>query len=285
LKRWLWKVYYGIGRRAKIAGALEVPLVGRLVGRVDPVLRHLLGSRPSNPLKVKGMVLYWLPGFHMDVQELAYDDYEPGTTRLVEVLLRPGMTFVDVGANIGYYTVLASRLVGPQGKVYAFEPHPAIYPVLRRNIEANGCTNVIALPLAASNRPGSRPFAEVTARPYWEGAIEVEAISLDEFVLREGWPRVDLIKVDVDGGEPEVVEGMRSLLARSPAVRLIIEFWPAGLRQRGVRAERFLQSLCDLGFRMRIIGDGGGLEDIELTRLARRRGKWAVNLFCEPGAQ
>jgi FkbM family methyltransferase len=82
------------------------------------------------------------------------DVYEAGTTRLFQVLLKPGMTVVDVGAHIGYYTVLASRLVREEGRVYAFEPDPDTFAVLIENIKTKAIPNVLPIQKAVADRIG-----------------------------------------------------------------------------------------------------------------------------------
>jgi FkbM family methyltransferase len=165
-------------------------------------------------------------------------DAEPEVQQALAELVKPGQTVYDVGANIGFFTMLCSRLVGPQGKVYAFEPIPQNLVTLRHNIALNGLTNVVVVDKALSASTGT---AEMFVSPWSafhslnvEGAskqenhgaeageIVVETVTLDEFVEREGAPPPDLIKIDVEGAELIVVQGMRETL-RSKQPLLLCE--------------------------------------------------------------
>ena len=89
---------------------------------------------------------------------MVVDKYERATTDLLKDLLHPGMIFVDVGANIGYFSLLAANLVGTEGTVYAFEPEPGNHELLRKNIELNSYSNIVMIQKAVSNKSGSAPL-------------------------------------------------------------------------------------------------------------------------------
>jgi FkbM family methyltransferase len=125
-----------------------------------------------------------------------------------------GSTVIDVGANIGFVSAVFS-VVNPGGKVYALEPGDLNFSFLTKNIEVNNLTNVVPFKLAASNKNGFSTFHENSAWGYLEdrqGTTEV--ITLDDFVEKENLQRVDLIKVDVEGFEDQVFEGMVNTLSR-----------------------------------------------------------------------
>ena len=155
-------------------------------------------------------------------------EWEPGLTSLLGAHIEPGMTFVDVGAHIGYFTCLAGRLVGPRGIVLAFEPSPRNYDLLLANVWRNGLTNVVCFPWAVSDRPGfvDLHLSETNTgdnRIYGDGpGMRVRAAALDALeILR---PPVDVVKVDVQGAEQAVFEGARELLAQSPDALVVSEF-------------------------------------------------------------
>jgi FkbM family methyltransferase len=141
------------------------------------------------------------------------------------------MGVVDLGADIGYYTVLASRLTGKTGRVYSFEPDLRAYTYLSQNIRSNRSTNVETLQLAVGDRNERRLFnsdsalAEgyVTSNPEKISTL-VELVGLDEFFSARGWPSVDLVKMDVEGSEAAALAGMRSLVNRNKNMRLVMEF-------------------------------------------------------------
>jgi FkbM family methyltransferase len=159
--------------------------------------------------------------------------YEAGTLDVLRRILRTGDTFLDVGANIGLMTLAASRWAGRDGRVYAFEPVPETYDLLRRNLEINGSANVHARCLALGSTSGT---ARVYERPEVNrGAASlvrpenptrdhrVEVGTLDEFLHGEGVEDVRAVKADVEGWELEVLRGGRRLFSRVGAPILIIE--------------------------------------------------------------
>jgi FkbM family methyltransferase len=167
-----------------------------------------------------------------------YGMFEISETRLVQALLRPGMTFVDVGANIGYYTLLAARAVGAQGRVHAFEPNAAVRQRLETNVALNQLGNIQVHGQAVARASGEVRFY-ASALPEndgissifpgdgraSEGAV-VPAVSLDDFEgrLTSGGGRpIDLLKIDVEGAEIEVFEGGRRVLGAGRAPALLFE--------------------------------------------------------------
>lgn len=181
--------------------------------------------------------------------------YEVDLTRVVSSLVRPGMTFVDVGANIGYYMLLCSRLVGVGGRVYAFEPDPDTVRYLERNVALNHCTNVLVLAEAVSNKVAvlqfERPGPErgfLTGESLGGRSVAVQSTSLDEYFAQIGWPRVDLVKIDAEGSEVQVLRGMVELVSRNPGIRLIVEWNVAAQRRAGSGPDELVATLQSLGF-------------------------------------
>lgn len=205
---------------------------------------------------VGGMKLVVPPGFPR-ARTYAAGTYEQEVTRLFEKLVTEGMTVVDIGAFCGYYTLLASRLVGTYGRVYAFEPDPQNYRYLLKNIEVNGCGNVVAVNKAISSSTGSGVLAvHREADHHWlaprsasGAAMAVPTVTLDDFFAGEGWPKVDLVKMDIEGGEKAALEGIRELSRRNPQLQLVMEFDLANLRRAGASREGLATVLQELGFR------------------------------------
>jgi len=159
------------------------------------------------------------------------DQYEPQTTKYIAGSIKEGSVVVDVGASMGYYTLLLARLVGPKGRVYAFEPIPRDFAILKRNVQANGYQNVILENKAVSDTDGIARFyispvsygmSSLCALSNPEGIIPVEVVSLDKYIQED----VDLIKVDVEGAEHLVVKGSRKLIQNRLNLQLVIEFAP-----------------------------------------------------------
>ena len=192
--------------------------------------------------------------------------YEEATTRWVLQNLRPRMTFVDVGANIGYYTLLASRLVGDEGRVFAFEPLPRQFEALTRNLEANSCANVVALNRAVGRESGQAFLTDEGESSYLGNAgVSVEVVSLDDFFAARGWPPIGLLKLDIEGGELAVLGGMTELSARNTQLAVVTEYSPEAMKRMGVSWSEMAEQLVFLGFRRCVILDQG-LREIALAR-------------------
>jgi FkbM family methyltransferase len=181
-----------------------------------------------------------------------YGSFELSETRLIQAFLRPGMTFLDVGANIGYYTLLASERVGSTGTVHSFEPHAGIRARLHENIRRNGYRNVVVHHEAMAESSGSVPFFVNTfgenqglssiVRGAGQHATEsVPSINLDDFSARLAPRRVDLIKMDIEGAEPQAIAGGRRLLASPDAPPIIFE---------AADLEPIADALVPLGYRI-----------------------------------
>ncbi|MES1199718.1 MAG: FkbM family methyltransferase [Pseudomonadota bacterium] len=163
--------------------------------------------------------------------------WEPNATALFESILRPGDVCVDIGANIGYYTLLAAKLVGESGCVVAIEASPAIFAQLHRNIEHNRAHSVRALNLAASDEAGevdifSGPQSNrgLTSTLPTEGLsheARVRAAPLDDVLTADELARVALIKIDIEGAEAPVLRRLAETIALYPAkLQIIAELNP-----------------------------------------------------------
>jgi FkbM family methyltransferase len=186
--------------------------------------------------------------------------WEPDITAYVRRQLSEGDTFVDVGAHVGYFTVMASGLVGKKGRVVSIEPCPPNLAALRANLELdNRGDNVRVLPMAASRKPGTldlysgRPWASdratTMANLNYPLAARVEAAPLDDILVPEEVRSARLIKIDVEGGELDVIAGMSRLIAgcRQDA-EFIIELTPGWWTGPDKSLEHALQSFLNAGF-------------------------------------
>jgi FkbM family methyltransferase len=189
--------------------------------------------------------------------------WEPTLTHWIGTRLRPGDVFIDVGANIGYFSLLASRRVGQTGKVVALEASPEIFKHLNRNLALSKCTNVRALNLAVSDRKQSLELFEGPAenigntttvsawanRYHCRPRCQVKAMPLPGMLQPDEVKAARLIKIDVEGAEWSVVTGMTSMLSSCRAdLEIIIEVNPPILREQGKSCEELLGSLERLGF-------------------------------------
>ena len=188
--------------------------------------------------------------------------WEPEESDQLRVLVAPGMTFVDVGAHVGYMTLLGSHAVGPAGRVVAVEASPANVALLRANVAADGAANVEIVAAAASDGDGRIALSlspwntgDNRAYPVPEmERVEVPAVRLDD-VLRDT-DRVDVVKVDTQGADHRAIRGMAATLARCRPV-LVVEFWPLGIAESGDDPAAVLEEYAALGYEVRVLGDDG----------------------------
>jgi FkbM family methyltransferase len=220
----------------------------------DWVTREISGLRFSAPASQRDTALLLQNGAEGESAQAA----------LLESLLSPGQTFVDVGAHIGLYAVRAARRVGPAGRVFAFEPAPENFRALARNIAQNGFSNIQPEPLAVARRGGRASFtlssadsaSHTLAGSLLAGTrIEVGTVSLDEY-FRDVPGRVDLIKLDAEGAELEILGGMREILAANPRLILFTELYPRAMEASGGSPQEFLDQLDALGFTLNSFDEG-----------------------------
>ncbi|MGQ0792547.1 MAG: FkbM family methyltransferase [Deltaproteobacteria bacterium] len=226
-----------------------------------------------------------------------YEEYE---TELFKSLIHPGMTVIDIGANIGYFTLIAAKSLQGTGRVYAFEPEPNNFKLLAKSVRANDYKNIEIFPKAVSRSRGTlKLYVDKTSPvhpsfakenvPESAGYIEVETVALDDFLAERsggGDNGPALIKMDTQGAEGYVIEGAGRMLSRGD-VKIIMEFWPLGLRNLGTDPLKLLETLRGYGFIMKIIDEASPYpEQIDASKVMEisnkaRGGNGYVNLLLE----
>ena len=188
--------------------------------------------------------------------------YEPQVSHVVTALLGAPSTFVDVGANWGYFTLMAARLIGPAGRVLAIEPDPRLADLLERNLALNGMTRVEVVAGAAGADRAMRcleGYAEGAdnrgvSRIRQDGTVAlgmrypVRTTPIDALLDERGMSVVDLIKIDVEGFEADVLEGMAGGLTAQRYRRIVIELHPALLAEHGTTADACCARLRASGY-------------------------------------
>ena len=203
--------------------------------------------------------------------------YESETVQVCKPLIHTGMTVIDIGAHAGYYTFLFSRLVGTTGRVYAFEPHPKNFEILKRNVERHHLTNVTLIQKAVSDKNCNAIFHETALSmghsllpvKSYSNKISVETVSLSYFLKEQGVREVGLIKMDVEGGEPEVLEGISGLLKDAHDLSIIMEFKPSILLKRNYEPTELLKKLFAMDFESFVIKNDGKLIRVQPDDAAR----------------
>jgi FkbM family methyltransferase len=192
--------------------------------------------------------------------------WEPDISDFIQRRLSPGDTFVDVGAHVGYYSLLASARVGSVGRVVAIEASPSIFHQLKENLAANGEANIRAVNVAAS---ADRGVMNVHRGPPWNLGLsttrqsgglplecQVEALPLDAIVTSEERQAVRLVKVDVEGAERDLFGGLIRLLrdARSDA-EIVLELSPRWWKDTTMTVEQALQPFTDAGYHTYLVNN------------------------------
>jgi FkbM family methyltransferase len=236
-----------------------VPIPGWFPLVVEGFHAHV---RPAgNPVRVRinGMLM------DLDLDEyvqrrIFYHAHEVAEARWVRRALRPGDHFVDVGANVGYFTMAAAGVVGPAGRITAFEPVPGNIAALRHNADLNGLSNVEVRPVAAGAEPGSihlglnhpESHPSGVSGHYTQGgargSIEVPVEALDSVSAHQ--PPVRLLKMDVEGSEPRVLAGLERCLAERPPRAIITEVNPGALGEQGFEVSDLVRPLRAAGYRL-----------------------------------
>jgi FkbM family methyltransferase len=179
--------------------------------------------------------------------------YERHMQRLFREHIRPGATVFDVGANAGFFTLLASKLAGDSGRVYAFEPLPRNLEFLERHIRLNELANahVAALAIAATSGEAHFRIAQHASMGGLseEGDLRVVTASLDDLIATGPATRPDFIKMDIEGAESDALRGAKELLSGGP---LTIALSTHGWQQH----ETCWAMLADAGFKLDLLKDG-----------------------------
>ena len=219
---------------------------------------------------------------------------EPGTRGIITRLLAPGMTFIDVGANIGLLTLAGARAVGSNGKVLAIEPVPLAFDLLNRGLAINELehrveTKCQALGARAERRKffvspvlGHSSFFHSQALVNGSASeIEVDVVPLDDLI--PAGERVDVVKIDVEGAELEVLEGMSRVINDNPDLAIIAEFGPSHLKATHVTPESWFSAFRDRGFDGYVIDElSADCRSVDLRKLADVDS--ANILFGQPGS-
>lgn len=222
--------------------------------------------------------------FHM-----ALGTYEKPELDFLTSRLQPGDFFVDIGAHIGYVALQAARTVGPSGRVIAVEPTAAAAEMLRSNVQLNGFEWVRVFDVAISDHDGSIAFVLNPDSPMWNRigqadsgkTITVPSRSVDSLLKELGWPRINGLKIDVEGAEAEALRGSAETLVRNPQAFLIVEM-EGGNRKEA--SHRTLEFFAHRGYsfrRFNRLGTPRPVTEQEIKRSLERDYRPLFNLLVE----
>jgi FkbM family methyltransferase len=212
----------------------------------------------SEPIEINGFKMYIDPTDALDLKKnLIFEKFE---TELVAQHVSKGDTILDLGANIGYFTLLFSKLVGDTGMVHAFEPDPNNFSILKKNIEINNIKNVVLNQKAVSDVSKKISFYRcdynhaqhrVYPSSRCNEEIQVDAITIDEHFQSLNYSKkIDFVKMDVEGAEYDAINGMSKTLKSNPGVKLLCEFSPKQIVEHNLKPEIVLEQLLDYNFKI-----------------------------------
>jgi len=196
--------------------------------------------------------------------------YEYPLPIIIASIVKKGDIVIDIGANVGYYTIFFSKLVGKEGKVYAFEPEPRAFLILKN--KAKRLKNVILERKAVGDKNARIKFyvdKSIAGSSVYkdaiyslEACIEVDMISLDEY-FRNLKDEIALIKMDVQGAEFLILKGMKNLIKKVKAI--IFEYWPDGLKVSGIEPLTLLSKLETNNFKLFYIDKNLNIKSIDIN--------------------
>lgn len=270
---------------------LNSPLVRS--NTVVAIGRLLRSISSSNYVEIEGrkMFVHGKDGLALSIFKV----YEPAQTQVVKEHVKEDNVVVDIGAHVGYYTLLFAQLVGPKGKVYAFEPDPANFELLKKSVEINGYQNVTVIQKVVSNKNGkvklylgdnNRAINRIYDAKMNDAKeiIEVDSIRLDDY-FRNYEGEIDFIKMDVEGSETSVIDGMPSILQKTKTLKIMTEFYPYLIRKFGKEPEEFVQSLLTTGFKVYdvLYDKNGEISTLDLSSTltkSSQKKEYVTNLLC-----
>ena len=164
--------------------------------------------------------------------------WEPETTKIVKQVVKPGQVAVDIGASVGYFSLLLARLVGKEGRVISIEPTSGNFKYLRHNIEKNGYHNVMGYKVAAWDK---REMVGVMPHSFTKEFVQ--GVPVDDILESNGIEKIDFIKIDVDGADLKALKGLERTIKRSPTLKMTCEYYPKYLAMAGENPNEFIEFL------------------------------------------
>ena len=257
-----------------------VPFRGRGIGNFRPLkIGYKILIALFNPIEVQGHKMF------INDPELLTNPYsENFRAGILKRELKRGDIALDLGANLGYFTLFMAKIVGEEGKVFAFEPHPKNFSLLKKNIEINGYRNIILVQKAVSDRIGKEKlyykkdgrFTDGTLCPLQKDRsfVEVETVKLADFIKE----RINFIKMDIEGAEGLVIQDVPLIFKNKP-LKMLFEFHPKLIKKFGLEPLKILTTLEDYGFDLFKINEKE--KKIELVKDLQQLLDETTNIFAK----
>ena len=215
---------------------------------------------------------------------------EPVETKLFNDIIKNGEVLVDVGANIGYFTLLMAKLSGPSGKIFSFEPEDKNFEILEKNVKINNYQNIVLEKKGVSDHNGVNKFFLSSKNTGMHSLqkirddskeVKIDVIKLDDyFSALDLVKKISLIKIDVEGAEFQVLNGMQTIL-KNENLKLLIEFIPEHLKKHGTNPSDVLKILEDNDFKIYQINEN--TKQLELKKLEdiMNNSEIGRNIYCK----
>lgn len=239
-----------------------------LVNFVDNILQKL--NWPPLHVEVGGFSIHGYLRHTRYLGLIMGKEHESYSLKICESFLKPGSYFIDGGAHIGLYSLFASRWVGSNGKVIAFEPDPYNYAALKYNLRKNNIKNVLVIPKALTNTKGNQYFymgkttlsSSLIQRTDVEQQkrVSTDCTTLDNEMTNEIkniQSKPTFMKLDLEGAEPYALQGMTYILNRLSSVAMLIEINPTALANAGFLPQDIISPLIKLGFQIEYVDETG----------------------------
>ncbi len=250
----------------KLFNTLQKKYGGRGYGKYLPMrwfYKNILPLGMSSEIKYEGGTLYI---GEKDTAGYSFIPYEVFEREVMRKNIKEGDIIIDIGANVGFYTLLFSKWVGEKGMVYAFEPEKTNFKILKHNVETNRCSNVVCFNLATSDikeykelfisdKLGEHSFASKTR------TIQICKTDTIDNLFRN--KRIDFIKMDIEGWEYFALKGMKKTIKFNPQVKVFSEFYPSLLKKSGISSEKYIGELKSLGFKVIWINQNKNIKKLQ----------------------
>jgi len=240
---------------------------------------------------VMGHKMYLAPHGPISLELATKGIWEESETELIKKIVSDGDVVLDLGANIGYYTMIFAKLIGPKGKVFAFEPEPNNFELLKKNLTINGYQNSTIEDAAVSDENGEvklylHESMATNHRIFYSKSVSknfvvVKKIKLDDYFKNNPIKkRISFVKMDVEGSEFGVLKGMTTILNENKNLKMLIEYFPQAIKESGAQPSNLLKILKNAGFSFyEVKSENKNLEPINEEYLLKQNDR--INLFCK----
>lgn len=261
------------------------PLIGKGFARHQPIrflyphFIRLLDFVSPRSVTIEGNTMFVDPREATHRKFLFFDrwEVEKFQSEIFKKIVKRDMNVIDIGANIGFYSLLSAKLIGDKGNVFCFEPIEKNIRLLKKNIKESQYKNIKTIQKAVSNEngivkmslcyDGAMSSIITSESDHYENTTSVQVTTIDDYFKNNfnEPPKIDVIKMDIEGQEGYAMEGMKKTLQRNKNIKIFTEFFPKMLRASGYIPERFLGTMHDMGFRIFLIDE----KNEELTEISK----------------